>query len=78
MLDVHELNIFLAAAETENFSEAARQLNLTQPAVSMHIRALEQKLDVSLFHRTGRSLALTERGNRVIEGRGGRASQAGL
>ena len=66
MLDVHELKIFLAAAETENFSEAARHLNLTQPAVSMHIRALEKKLDVPLFHRTGRSLALTERGKALM------------
>lgn len=62
MLDVYELNVFLVAAETENFSEAARQLNLTQPAVSMQIRALEKKLGVDLFHRAGRSLSLTESG----------------
>jgi DNA-binding transcriptional LysR family regulator len=62
VLDVYELNVFLAAAETENFSEAARQLSLTQPAVSMQIRALEKKLGVPLFHRAGRSLALTEQG----------------
>lgn len=66
MLNVYELNIFLTAAETENFSKAARQLNLTQPAVSMQIRALEKKLDVSLFHRIGRTLALTERGRALI------------
>jgi len=66
MLDVYELNIFLAAAETENFSEAARHLNLTQPAVSMQIRALERKLDVPLFHRTGRTLCLTERGKALM------------
>ena len=62
MLDVYELKIFLVAAETENFSEAARQLNLTQPAVSMQIRSLEKKLGVDLFFRAGRSLALTEQG----------------
>lgn len=62
MLDVYELNVFLTAAETENFSEAARQLSLTQPAVSMQIRALEKKLGVELFHRAGRTLALTEQG----------------
>ncbi len=66
MLDVYELNVFLVAAETENFSEAARQLNLTQPAVSMQIRALERKLDVTLFHRAGRSLALSERGKALL------------
>ncbi|RME69870.1 MAG: LysR family transcriptional regulator [Chloroflexi bacterium] len=66
MLDVYELNVFLIAAETENFSEAARQLSLTQPAVSMQIRALEKKLGVELFHRAGRSLALTEQGRALI------------
>lgn len=66
MLDVYELKVFLVAAETENFSEAARQLNLTQPAVSMQIRALERKLDVTLFHRAGRSLALSERGKALL------------
>ncbi len=66
MLDVYELKVFLTAAETENFSEAARQLNLTQPAVSMQIRALERKLDVKLFHRAGRSLALSERGKALL------------
>ena len=66
MLDVYELNVFLTAAETENFSQAARQLNLTQPAVSMQIRALERKLDVKLFHRAGRSLALSERGKALL------------
>lgn len=66
MLDVYELNVFLTAAETENFSAAARQLNLTQPAVSMQIRALERKLDVQLFHRAGRSLSLSERGRALM------------
>lgn len=66
MLDVYELSIFLAAAETENFSAAARQLNLTQPAVSMQIRALEKKLDVTLFHRVGRTLTLSERGKALM------------
>jgi DNA-binding transcriptional LysR family regulator len=66
MLEVYELSVFLMAAETENFSEAARQLNLTQPAVSMQIRALEKKLGISLFHRAGRSLTLTEQGKALI------------
>ncbi len=66
MLDVYELNVFLMAAETENFSEAARHLNLTQPAVSMQIHALEKKLDVSLFRRVGRNLVLTEQGRALV------------
>lgn len=66
MLDVHELNIFLIAAETENFSAAARQLSLTQPAISMQIRGLEKRLGVDLFHRSGRSLVLSEQGRALI------------
>jgi len=66
MLEVYALKIFLTAAEAENFSAAARQLNLTQPAVSMQIRALEKKLDVPLFQRIGRSLTLTERGQALV------------
>lgn len=66
MLDVYALSVFLAAAEVENFSEAARQLNLTQPAVSMQIQSLEKKLDVALFHRNGRTLNLTEHGRALI------------
>jgi DNA-binding transcriptional LysR family regulator len=66
VLDVYELNVFLVAAETENFSEAARHLNLTQPAVSMQIRALERKLGVDLFYRAGRTLALTEPGKALM------------
>ncbi len=66
MLDVYELNIFLTAAETENFSATARQLNLTQPAISMQIRTLEKKLNVPLFHRTGRTLSLSEQGKALM------------
>ncbi len=42
MLDAHQLNIFLMAAELENFSQAGRHLNLSQPSVSAHIQSLEQ------------------------------------
>jgi DNA-binding transcriptional LysR family regulator len=56
----------LVAAETENFSQAARELNLTQPAVSMQIQALEKSLGVALFHRVGRTLTLTEQGKALI------------
>jgi len=66
MLNVYELNIFLVSAETENFSQAARQLNLTQPAVSMQVQALEKQLGVQLFHRVGRTLSLTEQGKALI------------
>lgn len=66
MLDIYEMQIFLAAAETGSFSEAGRRLQLSQPAVSMQIRALEKRLGVELFHRAGRHIRLTEAGQVLI------------
>ncbi|GBD85531.1 HTH-type transcriptional activator CmpR [bacterium BMS3Abin02] len=66
MLNPRELQIFLAAAETENFSEAARRLSISQPAISMQIRSLEEKLKVPLFTRTGRQVTLTDPGRVLI------------
>lgn len=66
MVEVHELQIFAAAAETENFSAAARQLHLSQPAISFQIQALEQRLNVQLFQRIGRRIALTEAGRDLL------------
>jgi DNA-binding transcriptional LysR family regulator len=66
MLDFQELQIFLAAAETENFSEAGRRLNISQPAISMQIHALEVRLGVQLFHRSGRYISLSEAGQSLM------------
>jgi DNA-binding transcriptional LysR family regulator len=66
MLNVHQLNVFLTAAETLNFTQAAQRLQITQPSVSQHIQALEQHFDMDLFVRSGRSLGLTEAGIALI------------
>ncbi len=66
MVEVHELQIFLAAAEEENFSAAARRLHLSQPAISFQIQALEQRLKTQLFQRTGRRISLTEAGRELV------------
>lgn len=66
MLDIHEMQIFLIAAETGNFSEAGRRLQMSQPAISMQIRSLEHRLNVELFHRSGRHIALTEIGHALV------------
>lgn len=66
MLDIYELQIFLAAAENGSFSEAGRRLQLSQPAVSMQIRSLETRLGVDLFVRSGRHIRLTETGEALI------------
>lgn len=66
MLDIHQLNVFLVAAETLNFTQAAQRLNMTQPSVSQHIQALERHFDEVLFHRNGRTLELTDAGMTLI------------
>ena len=66
MLNPYELQVFLAAAEAENFSAAARRLHLTQSAVSQQIHSLEQQLQVELFHRDGPRISLTEDGRALV------------
>ena len=51
MLNTHELQVFIEAAQVENFSVAASRLDLSQPAVSLQIRNLERQLGVDLFRR---------------------------
>jgi DNA-binding transcriptional LysR family regulator len=66
MIDAAKLQAFLYAAQHQSFSEAARQLNLTQPTISHHIKGLEQALGVELFDRTGPKLRLTEAGRLLL------------
>ena len=66
MLDAHQLNIFLTAAETLNFTKAAERLHMSQPSISQHIRALEKHFDEVLFIRQGRSLILSDAGRILI------------
>lgn len=66
MLDTHRLRVFLVAADTLNFSQAAHRLHMTQPSVSQHIQALEQQCGTPLFVRSGRRLALTEAGTILV------------
>ena len=57
----------LKVYETGNYTRAARQLSLTQPAVSQHIRALEQELGVRIFERANNELHVTNEGRIVIK-----------
>lgn len=63
---VSALRTFLRVAETSSFSAAALDLDLTQPAVSRQISALEARLNARLLHRTTNALALTAEGERMI------------
>lgn len=61
------LQTLLKVAETKNYSKAAEELNLTQPAVSMHIKQLENDLNVKLFRRTNHNVELTNEGEIVVK-----------
>ncbi|HEY8369425.1 MAG TPA: LysR substrate-binding domain-containing protein, partial [Thermodesulfobacteriota bacterium] len=65
-MNLHRLRVFRAVAERMSFSAAAEQLYLTQPAVSLQVRALERSLGVRLFDRTGGRLALTPAGEALL------------
>ena len=60
------LQAFITVAETGSFSFAAEQLELTQPAVSKRISALEKSLDTQLFDRIGKNIGLTEAGELLL------------
>lgn len=57
-----KLNTFITLAKIKNYTRAAEILNLTQPAVSQHIRFLEEHYDVQLFKKQGRGIELTDEG----------------
>lgn len=62
-----KLYTLLAVAETKNITQAAEKLNLTQPAVSQHIKALEQQFETKIFNRTDNGLKITEDGKLIVK-----------
>ena len=65
-MDWDKLRIFHAVAEAGSFTHAGEVLNLSQSAVSRQISALEDSLQVLLFHRHARGLMLTEQGETLL------------
>jgi len=61
-MDWDKLRIFRSVAEAGSFTHAGEALNLSQSAVSRQISALEESVNVKLFHRHARGLILTEHG----------------
>ena len=61
-----KLQTVLAVAEYKNFTRAAEELNMTQPAVSHHIKQLEQEVEAPLFVRNKAGLKLTPQGEIVV------------
>ena len=70
-MDIKSLQIFVTLVETQSFTVAAEQLNLTQPTISKAMRALEEQLGVMLLHKgeagRKRGVTLTYVGQQVYE-----------
>lgn len=71
-----QLHTFLAVARARSFSGASRELGISRSAVSQSVRQLEEQLRVVLVQRTTRSVALTEAGQRLLDGVGPAFAQA--
>jgi DNA-binding transcriptional LysR family regulator len=67
-MDTRQLAAFCAVVERKSFSQAADRLGVTQPAVSLQIRSLEERLGQRLFDRSGRRVEPTEAGLRLYRG----------
>lgn len=61
-MNLKQLEAFLLVAELRNFTRAAGQLGMSQPAVSFQIKALEEELQITLLERTEKKVVLTEAG----------------
>src|SRR3982751_1443739 len=67
-MDTRQLGAFCAVVERKSFSQAAARLGVTQPAVSLQVRALEKRLGRQLLDRSGRRVVPTEAGLRLYRG----------
>jgi len=65
-MEIRQLKAFLVIAETQTFTAGARRLNITQAAISMQIRQLEDELGIQLFTRTPRRVIITEAGQALL------------
>ncbi len=66
MIDLTRLQVFLYAAETLSFSEAAQRLHLSQPTISHHIKKLEDEIGSPLFDRSSNEITLTAAGRLLV------------
>jgi len=67
MARLETMEIFVAVAEEQSFAGGARRLNLSAPAVTRAVAALEERLGVKLLNRTTRYVRLTDAGQRYLE-----------
>ena len=66
-ITIRQLEIFIAVSRAESYTQAAKVIHLTQPAVSMQIKQLEHQLGVPLFEQLGKKIYLTEAGKEIYQ-----------
>ena len=66
-MTITQLKYCIAVAEFRNFTSAAKHVYVTQPTLSMQIQKLEQELDLKIFDRTQKPIALTAVGEKIIQ-----------
>jgi len=66
-MDTRQLQAFCEVVERKSFSQAAERLGVTQPAVSLQVRALEKRLGAQLLDRSGRRVEPTEAGTKLYK-----------
>lgn len=69
MMTIRHMKIFLQVYRTQNMTQAAKVLHMTQPAVTRAIQEIERYYGVCLFERINKRLAATECGNLLIHRR---------
>ena len=67
MINLDQLRVFQAVAQSGSFTRAADVVHLTQPGISKHVKQMEQSFGTSLFDRSGRKATLTEAGAILFE-----------
>lgn len=67
MINLELYKIFKIVADEENITKASQKLNISQPAVTKHIKNLENQLNKKLFERTNRGLKLNEIGQKIYK-----------
>src|SRR5262245_1108130 len=66
-MTLRQLEVFVAVAQAQSFRRAAERLHTSQPALSQHVRELEDELDVRLLDRLRRSVDLTDAGRLLLD-----------
>ncbi|MFM0289294.1 LysR family transcriptional regulator [Paraburkholderia megapolitana] len=65
-MEIHQLKTFVAVAREGSITRASKRRCLSQPAVSAHVKAIEDTLGITLFERTARGMTLTNDGQRIL------------